>query len=143
MFSRIMVPVDLVHAEHLKRALQVAADLGRLYQIEVCYVAVTASVPGPAAHNPQEFAAKLAAFANNEASLHGHNATSHSIVSHDPAADLDQSLMRAREEINADLVVMASHVPGVADYLFPSHGGEMARHAGVSVMVVREGARPG
>jgi len=75
--------------------------------------------------------------------LHGHKATSHSIVSHDPAADLDKSLMKACEEINADLVVMASHVPGVADYLFPSHGGEMARHAGVSVMVVREGARAG
>lgn len=143
MFSRIMVPVDLVHVGHLKRALRVAADLGRLYQIEVCYVAVTAPVPGPAAHNPQEFAAKLAALANNEASVHGHKATSHSIVSHDPAADLDKSLMKACEEINADLVVMASHVPGVADYLFPSHGGEMARHAGVSVMVVREGARAG
>jgi len=46
MFSRIMVPVDLVHVGHLKRALRVAADLGRLYQAEVCYVAVTAPRSG-------------------------------------------------------------------------------------------------
>lgn len=138
MFSKIMVPVDLNHVSRLTRALKVAADLSRHYEAEACYVAVTGSTPGPLAHNPQEFAAKLEEFAKGEAAAHGHKATSHSIVSHDPAVDLDRSLFKAREEIGADLVVMASHVPGIADYLFPSHGGSMARHAGVSVMIVRE-----
>jgi nucleotide-binding universal stress UspA family protein len=133
-----MVPVDLVHASRVKRALKVAADLARLYDAEVCYVAVTAATPGPAAHNPKEFATKLEEFAQGEAATHGHKARSHSVVSHDPAVDLDRTLLAAREEIGADLVVMASHVPGIGEYLFPSHGGRMAQHAGVSVMVVRE-----
>ena len=137
MFSKIMVPVDLVHAARLGRALSVAADLAKLYNSELCFVAVTAPTPGPAAHNPQEFAAKLEAFAQSEADTHGVKATSHSIISHDPAVDLDRNLAKAREDIGADLVVMASHVPGIADYLFPSHGGRMAKHAGVSVMIVR------
>lgn len=132
-----MVPVDLAHTARLGRALKVAAELAGLYNAELCYVAVTAPTPGPAAHNPQEFAAKLGAFAQGEARSHGVAATSHSIVSHDPAVDLDRTLLKAREEIGADLVVMASHVPGIADYLFPSHGGRMAQHAGVSVMIVR------
>ena len=132
-----MVPVDLVHAARLGRALSVAADLAKLYNSELCFVAVTAPTPGPAAHNPQEFAAELEAFAQSEADTHGVKATSHSIISHDPAVDLDRNLAKAREDIGADLVVMASHVPGIADYLFPSHGGRMAKHAGVSVMIVR------
>ncbi|MDU9003840.1 universal stress protein [Sedimentitalea todarodis] len=133
-----MVPVDLVHAARLGRALKVAAELAGLYNAEICFVAVTASTPGPAGHNPQEFAAKLEAFAQSEAETHGVAASSHSIISHDPAIDMDRALLKAREEIGADLVVMASHVPGIADYLFPSHGGRMAQHAGVSVMIVRE-----
>lgn len=138
MFKTLMVPVDLVHAARLKRALTVAADLAGLYDAEICYVAVTAPTPGPAAHNPQEFAAKLDAFATEQGTVHGRKTRSHSIVSHDPAIDLDRTLLKAREEIGADLVVMASHVPGIGDFLFPSHGGRMAQHAGVSVMVVRE-----
>lgn len=138
MFTKIMVPVDLIHAARLRRALDVAADLGRHYGAEVCYVAVTAPTPGPAAHNPQEFAAKLEAFAQGEGAAHGLSVSSHSMISHDPAVDLDDTLLKARKETGADLVVMASHVPGIGEFLVPSHGGKMARHAGVSVMVVRD-----
>ena len=134
-----MAPVDLAHADRLTRALKVTADLARLYGAEAIYVAVTAPTPGPLGHNPEEFAARLRGFAEAQSGLHGHRTSSHAMVSHDPAVDLDATLLKAREEIDADLVVMASHVPGIAAYLFPSHGGSMAAHAGVSVMVVREG----
>ncbi|AVO38189.1 universal stress protein [Pukyongiella litopenaei] len=138
MFSKIMVPVDLTHGGKLGRALEVAADLARHYGAEICYVAVTAATPGPLAHNPKEFAARLDDFARSEADRRGVTATSHSVVSHDPAVDLDTALLAARKETGADLVVMASHVPGIADWLVPNHGGHMAQHAGVSVMIVRE-----
>jgi nucleotide-binding universal stress UspA family protein len=59
------------------------------------------------------------------------------LTSHDPAADLDPTLLKAVEETGADLVVMASHVPGLTDYIWPSNGGTVARRAKVSVMVVR------
>ncbi|MFV0515440.1 MAG: universal stress protein [Jhaorihella sp.] len=138
MFRKIMAPVDLAHASRLSRALQVTADLAIRYDAEVCFVAVTAPTPGPLAHNPEEFAARLEEFAQAQAARHGYAASSHSMVSHDPAVDLDDTLLKAREETGADLVVMASHVPGIASFLLPSHGGRMASRAGVSVMVVRE-----
>jgi nucleotide-binding universal stress UspA family protein len=46
-------------------------------------------------------------------------------------------LMAAIGELSTDLVVMASHVPNIADYLWPSNGGKIASHATASVMIVR------
>ena len=39
--------------------------------------------------------------------------------------------------VGADLVIMASHVPGMLEHIFSSHGGYIAQHAKVSVFVVR------
>ena len=57
--------------------------------------------------------------------------------SHDPAADLDHRLIAAGREIGADLIVMASHLPGLPEHLFASNAGAVASHAKVSVFVVR------
>ncbi len=138
MFSKIMVPIDLAHADQQMAALEVAADLAGHYGAELVYTAVTAQTPGPMGHNPEEFAANLGEFAQGQATVHDIKTSSHAVVSHDPAVELDDALLKACKEIGADLVVMASHVPGVADFLLPSHGGRMASHAGVSVMIVRE-----
>jgi nucleotide-binding universal stress UspA family protein len=57
----------------------------------------------------------------------------------DPAVELDDKLLEAIEETDADLVVMASHVPGVADrlHLISSNAAWIVKHADVSVFVVR------
>jgi len=137
MFQRIMVPVDLNHTDMLGKALRVAADLARHYGATACYVGVTASTPSRIAHTPKEYAHKLESFAQEQAGAYGHNATSHAIVSHDPAVDLEAALERAIDETHSDLVVMASHVPGLKDRLWPSNGGVLAGHARASVLVVR------
>lgn len=137
MFTQIMVPVDLAHADRIGKALTAAAELARLWRIPVCYVGVTAETPGPVAHNPREFAEKLEAFGRAQADSHGQRTSTKAYASHDPAADIDQTLKRAVEETGADLVVMASHEPGVADYLFSSHGAALAAHSHASVFVVR------
>ncbi|MGD8310649.1 MAG: hypothetical protein PVG98_14530 [Chromatiales bacterium] len=45
--------------------------------------------------------------------------------------------MEAVDDIGADLVVMASHIPDVVDYIWPSNGGKVAGHSDASVFVVR------
>ncbi len=137
MFKRIMVPVDLAHVETLDKAMTCASDLARQYGASVVYVGVTASTPGSVAHNPGEFADKLADFARAQGAAHGIAAEAHAVTSHDPTSDLDPSLLKAVEATGADLVVMASHVPGLTDYIWPSNGGTIAGHARVSVLVVR------
>lgn len=138
MFKRIMVPVDLAHLSKIGRALEVAADLARHYGAEVTYVSITAPTPGPVAHNPSEFAEKLAVFAQTEAERRGIQVGIHPMIGHDPTTDTDDVLMKAVQEIEADLVVMASHKPGLASYFWPSNGGKIASHSDVSVMLVRD-----
>ncbi|KAA0916594.1 universal stress protein [Aquicoccus porphyridii] len=137
MFSRIMVPVDLAHLPDLERALTCAADLAKHYGAKVTYVGVTAAAPGTLGHNPKEYEAKLSDFAQEQARSRGIDTHEYTVVSHDPATDLDEKLMGAIGETGADLVVMQSHMPNVMDYIWPSNGGKIAEHAKCSVMVVR------
>jgi nucleotide-binding universal stress UspA family protein len=138
MYKKIMVPVDLTHIEQLDKALATAADLSKQYAIPICYVGVAAAAPGAVAHDPAEFAEKLKQFEKLQAQAHGlPAATSAAFISHDPAVDLDATLLKAIQETGADLVVMASHIPGFPDYLFGSNAAYIAAHAKVSVMVIR------
>jgi nucleotide-binding universal stress UspA family protein len=137
MYKNIMIPVDLAHLEKSQAAFGVVADLAKLYDATVTYIAVTSNVPSKVAHNPEEFADKLSAFAAAESAKRGHASASHSVVSPDPAVDLDKKLAACVDELSADLIVMATHLPNMADMLLPSHGGALARHANASVFLVR------
>ena len=137
MFKHIMAPVDLAHLGGLEHALKVTADLAKLYDADVTYVAVGADTPGKFGHNPEEFAQKLGEFAASQGELHGTKTHHQAITSHDPTTDVDDALLKAVGQTGADLVVMQSHIPGLVDYIWPSNGGKIAGHAKVSVMVVR------
>ena len=138
MYSHIMVPVDLAHEDRLTRSLKCAADLAQHWGAKVTYVGVTSSVPGKLGHTPEEYAERLGRFAAAQAELSGIEAAGHAAVSHDPSIDLDDTLLKAVKEVGADLVVMESHVPNIADYIWPSNGGKIAAHSSASVMVVRD-----
>ena len=137
MYRKIMVPVDLAHVERQGKAIATATDLARHYGIPLCFVGVTAEVPTEVAHNPREFGEKLEAFGAAQAKQHGVEVATVAYSSHDPAADLDHRLIAAGREIGADLIVMASHLPGLPEHLFASNAGAVASHAKVSVFVVR------
>ena len=47
-------------------------------------------------------------------------------------------MLKAIVNTGPDLVVIASHVPNVLDYVWPSNGGKVAERAKCSVFVVRE-----
>lgn len=137
MFSRIMIPVDLANADQMGKALSVAADLASRHDALAHVVGVTQSSPTTVARNPEAFADKLAAFAADRSKALGVTFEVHTEISHDPAIDLDDVLLRAAAKINADLVVMASHVPGFAEHLFASNAGYLAAHSKTSVFIVR------
>lgn len=137
MFNTIMVPVDLRHPSALDKALTIAADLAKAEGASVTFVGVTSPEPGALGHNPGEYGELLQRFAAAQGEVHGLDAKAHAIVAHDPAIDLDRKLTEAAEEIGADLVVMATHVPNVTDYIWSSHGGHLANHSSASVFLVR------
>lgn len=137
MYRKLMVPIDLAHIEVIEPTLGTVADLARHYDAEVCYVGVTSSTPSSVARTPQEFTQKLEAFAQKRAKVHGQPVSTHTIVSPDPIADLDDALVAAIDEVGADLVVMPTHPPKHLDIIMPSHGGKVATHTDVSVFLVR------
>ena len=98
---------------------------------------MTAETPTEVAHNPKEFAAKLEAFGARQSAQHGLDIETAAYPSHDPAVDLDKTLIAVAKDQGADLIVMASHVPGLPEHIFASNAGAVAAHAGVSVFVIR------
>lgn len=137
MYQKIMVPVDLAHLQRLERAIGVATDLAKHYQIPICFVGVTAETPTEVAHTPEQYAEKLKEFGDTQGETHGLAVSTAAYPSHDPAVDLEKTLIEAAKENGADLIVMASHVPGLAEHIFASHAGAVASHAEISVFVVR------
>ncbi|WP_026381542.1 universal stress protein [Afifella pfennigii] len=137
MFKTIMVPTDLGHKDKLDKAMQLAGDLSKHYGAKVILVGVSAAAPSSVAHNPAEYAEKLEAYAAEQSGKLGGSFTAKAVTSHDPARDLDAVLEEQVHETGADLVIMASHVPGFATHVFASNAGYLASHSEVSVFVVR------
>jgi nucleotide-binding universal stress UspA family protein len=136
-FKIIMVPVDLAHKDLIQRGVTVACDLAKHYGAEMHVVGVTAAGPGRAARTPEELLVKLDAFAAKLGKQYGIEVHAKTVMSHDPAVDLEDKLSQAATELSADLVVMSSHKPGIIDFFFTSHAGTFATHTDLSVFIVR------
>ena len=139
MYTRIMVPVELDHVDRMERTLKTAGDLAKAYSAHVVYVAIYGKQPSAVARTPEQFAAELDMFAREQGEHFGIETSALAVASNDPAAELDARLEEAVSECEADLVVMASHAPGMADmlHLIGSHAAKLVRHLDISVFVVR------
>ncbi len=137
MYKHIVIPVDLNHVELLEKALVTGADLSRHYDAKITLMAVTGTAPSEVAHNPAEFQKKLDDFAALQSRRKGATFEVRTLTSHDLAIDMEKKLDEAIHEMGADLIVMASHVPGFREYIFRSHASYLASHSDISVFVVR------
>jgi nucleotide-binding universal stress UspA family protein len=137
MFSKIMLPIDLAHVDKLEKSLEAATSIAKANDSAIHAVGVTGVAPGAAAHDPEEYAAKLESFCDEQTEARRITFTPHSVKAVDVQVELDSKLREAASEIGADLIVMATHVPGIADHLFASHGGHLAANAKISVLLVR------
>lgn len=131
--SRILVPVDMRHAEASQKAIETAIFFARPAGAEVFILTVanplgTHMTEMPEAHKP-DFEAFVAA----EAARFGYPITP-VFQSHESANEIIQKVIRQR---GVDFVVMATHHPRLADHLFGSHASQTALHADCSVLVVR------
>ncbi|WP_306151703.1 universal stress protein [Roseovarius sp. MMSF_3281] len=137
MFSKIMVPVDLVHKDSLAKALEVAGDMAKRHGAGIEVVSVGGALPGKLGHTPEEFGETVRGFAKELSEKFGVPVEGDPVISHDPEIETTKALMREIERTGADLVIVASHEPGVLEHVFSSHGGYIAQHAKCSVFVVR------
>ncbi|MEN3791282.1 universal stress protein [Fulvimarina sp. MAC3] len=137
MYRRILVPIDLAHRDKLEKATKTAADLAKHYEASVVYFGLTSSAPTEAAHTPEDYKEAVEQFARSEGETHGISTSGKVVISHDPSIELNGAILTAADEASADLIVMATHIPGVPDHFFSAHGSKVATKASISVMLVR------
>lgn len=137
MYKHIMVPVDLAEKDTLGKAVQVAADLARHYSARMTLVSVSGGLQAKVSHSDKKYDRLLSLYADEISETHDVTVDSVTFSVPDPSVEVDQKLIEAIDLLDIDLAVIASHQPGWVEYLVNSHGGRLARHAPISVFVVR------
>jgi len=140
-FKDILLPVDREHEASWQTALPVAIDYCKASGARLHVLTV---VPGLGVGNvssflPMDFEQKILdqagqwmhAFARDH--VPSGIAVQH-IVGH---GKVHREILRVAAEIGADLIVMASHRPELADHLLGSNAAHVVQHATCSVLVVR------
>lgn len=131
--SRILVPVDMRHAEASQKAIETAIYFARptgaaVFILTVANPLGTHMTEMPEAHRP-EFEALVEA----EAARLDYPITP-LFQSHESA---NETIQKVIKQHGMDFVVMATHHPRLADHLFGSHASQTALHADCSVLIVR------
>lgn len=144
MYKNILLPIDLENDNSWQKALPTAIDLTRHYKArlhlltvvpELTAIGGTVMMP----YFPDDWEDKLI--------KHAKNLLKTFVEKHIPAG-LEPGYIVARGSIyaqilaiaetqKADLIVMASHRPGIKDYLIGPNAAHVVRHAACSVFVVR------
>ena len=137
MFSAILIPIDLAHVDQMDKALALAATVAKQEGATVHLLGATSSQPTSVAHNVQEYEQKLASFAKSKSDQYGVTMQPHATALHDLPVELNKRILSTARELDCDLIVMQSHIPGPIDHVFASHGGTVAAQAKCSVFVVR------
>ncbi len=136
MFKKILIPVDLSAAEKGKimidAAEKVSGDSSKILLLNVvedipAYVA--SELPRGILETTRE---------NAETQLEDMaGASGRKMDTEVRAGSPATAILDAAEEIDADLIIVASHRPGLQDYLLGSTAGRVVRHAKCSVLVLR------
>ena len=132
MFNHIMIPVDLHLPPETRKASDVAAQIAKWQNAKITVVSVsgTQAITPTRSKEVQEFVDQLSQSSGVEVDVRN-------IHSVDVAVEMDSDLKRVAEEIGADLIVAGTHAPRITDHIFSSHAGYLAKHASMSVFVVR------
>jgi universal stress protein F len=136
MYQTILIPVDVAQMENAESMLDIARQQGAhecryvlLNVIEEMPVWVASSFPAgildESKRSSHKELSRLAEAANINASIDvrlGHTY---------------RTILVVADEIEADLIVIASHRPGLQDYFLGSVAAKVVRHAKCSVLVMR------
>lgn len=142
MYADIMLAVDLVNAATQMKAVRTAVSLAGTFGARLHVITV---VPDYGMSMVGGFFTKdheRQAIEETNKALHAFTAAHvpaeiklQHIVGH---GTIYQEILRYAAETGCDLIVMASHRPGLEDYLLGPNAARVVRHAGCSVMVVRD-----
>jgi len=136
MFKTILVPIDMAHAEAGKANIDIAVKQAEA-DAKIILLNVVEDIPNWAAvaipDNLREDSMRKArdelhAIANaSDVPLEAEMRSGHSY----------QTILDVADEKQVDLIIIASHRPGLQDYFLGSTAAKVVRHAKCSVLVIR------
>lgn len=137
--TNVLLPIDLGHPDKAKEVLREGKALSEQRGASLTVLHVVSPVPGyVAAELPEGLAEKALDEAKNEleavVKANGLSGAAEIVVRRGIA---QHEIVSLAKESNADLIVIGSHKPGVADYLLGSVAAAVVRHAPCSVLVLR------
>ena len=136
MYKTILVPIDMAHVAEGKAILDVAAE-HLADGSKIILLNVVEDIPNwAAAEIPKEIMDRSLTYAENE--LAGiAKASGLKMETMVRKGQPYNTILEVAKEKAADLIVIASHRPGLQDYFLGSTAAKVVRHATCSVLVVR------
>ncbi len=137
MYKTIMVPIDLSHAEKGAAMIDVAKNMNPGNDARIILLNVVPELPPYMAEQlPKDVMAdsrpaaqkELQAIADNS----GIKCEAITKIGH-----AYRTILETAEDEGADLIIIASHQPGIQDYFLGSTAARVVRHAQCSVLVTR------
>lgn len=141
MFKKILVPIDVSHSDSGEPGLKAAAEIAAKTGAKLVLMNVVGDIPNLVADQlPSNYmeATQSRAVEALERLAAKHKLASDNFEIQTTHGKTYSSILKAAEADGADLIVIASHDPGAADYLLGSTAAKVVRHAHCSVLVVRD-----
>jgi nucleotide-binding universal stress UspA family protein len=142
MFQSILVPVDLSDKHSWRKALPTAVALCEAFgaKLNVITVVPEFGLPMVGQFFPAGYEEKLRQQAARQLKAFVAEQVPDATPTRRIIAEgkIYQEILKAAQTIGADLIVMGSHRPELADYLLGPNAARVVRHAACSVLVVRE-----
>ncbi len=136
MFKKILVPVDLSHGELAGQMINVARQVGGK-DADIHIVHVVHDIPAYAA---VEISSELLAKTHKAAEQELQDIANANGIKSKPDmrhGTPGSGILDAADDLGADLIVIGSHKPGLADYFLGSTAARVVRHAQCPVLVMR------
>jgi nucleotide-binding universal stress UspA family protein len=137
---KILVPIDLEHGAHVDEVLRIAAKFATGDDAEVELLTVIDAAPVIVSQFlPESYETMVSSKTEQKlaALVAGMGAAADRVTTAVRFGGTYQEILAHAEQIGAELIVIGSHKPNVADYLLGSTAARVVRHARCSVYVVR------
>lgn len=139
MYKDILLSVDLEDDNSWRKALPTAVEYAKAFGSRIHVISVVPEFGMVRQFFPDDYESQLKDSVKSK--LHEFTAeripddvSVRHIIAH---GTIYREINKAAEQINADLIIMASHRPGVGDYLLGPNAARVVRHSRRSVLVVR------
>ncbi len=142
MYRKILLSLDPEDALSLDRALPAAVTLAKAFDSELHVVTVVPdlgySVVGQ--YFPKDFADKMVGAAKQQLrdEVDKRVGGAVPVELHLGQGSIYSEVLHAAQAVGVDLIVIGAHRPGLKDFLLGPNAARVVRHAGCSVLVVRD-----